>query len=90
DRSSCHMCHPAGFLELGYIYPRPVQAGPPIQESTMAPAARGSPTTRGGPGGGGGEHICVCSPTRHPGSFRCRHHRGGYVWRRGSGSQKEE
>jgi len=23
---------------------------------------------------------CLCSPTRHPGSFRCRHHRSDYVW----------
>ncbi|KAF8036451.1 hypothetical protein BT93_C2233 [Corymbia citriodora subsp. variegata] len=23
---------------------------------------------------------CVCSPTQHPGSFRCRHHRTEYVW----------
>jgi hypothetical protein len=32
-------------------------------------------------GGGGSVKQCVCSPTRHPGSFRCRqHHAGGYVW----------
>ncbi|KAG6772097.1 hypothetical protein POTOM_023493 [Populus tomentosa] len=35
---------------------------------------------------GGGSAIsrsinkCLCSPTRHPGSFRCRHHRSDYVW----------
>uniref|UniRef100_M1A3Y9 Uncharacterized protein n=1 Tax=Solanum tuberosum TaxID=4113 RepID=M1A3Y9_SOLTU len=23
---------------------------------------------------------CVCSPTIHPGSFRCRHHRADYKW----------
>lgn len=23
---------------------------------------------------------CLCSPTRHPGSFRCRHHHAGYIW----------
>uniref|UniRef100_A0A0D9V6G8 Uncharacterized protein n=1 Tax=Leersia perrieri TaxID=77586 RepID=A0A0D9V6G8_9ORYZ len=25
-------------------------------------------------------HYCVCSPTAHRGSFRCRWHRGGYEW----------
>ncbi|KAL4583901.1 hypothetical protein LXL04_008486 [Taraxacum kok-saghyz] len=36
-------------------------------------------------GGGGGEvgrvkKQCVCSPTIHPGSFRCRHHHSEYLW----------
>ncbi|GMP59925.1 hypothetical protein CsSME_00023004 [Camellia sinensis var. sinensis] len=31
-------------------------------------------------GGGGRLNQCVCSPTRHPGSFRCRHHHDEYVW----------
>jgi hypothetical protein len=26
-------------------------------------------------GGGGGRASCVCAPTTHPGSFRCKHHR---------------
>jgi hypothetical protein len=30
-------------------------------------------------------HYCVCSPTAHRGSFRCRWHRGGYVWGTGRG-----
>lgn len=38
-----------------------------------------------GGGGGGGESgsvkRCVCSPSQHPGSFRCRQHHGEYVWR---------
>ncbi|RCV45040.1 hypothetical protein SEVIR_9G425400v4 [Setaria viridis] len=25
--------------------------------------------------GGGGRASCVCAPTTHPGSFRCKHHR---------------
>ncbi|KAL4316984.1 hypothetical protein HN51_070956 [Arachis hypogaea] len=24
---------------------------------------------------------CVCSPSQHPGSFRCRQHHAEYVWR---------
>ncbi|XAR66984.1 hypothetical protein NMG60_11013387 [Bertholletia excelsa] len=31
-------------------------------------------------GGRGKTKQCVCSPTRHPGSFRCKHHRAEYVW----------
>lgn len=36
-----------------------------------------------GDGGGGSSNMkrCVCSPSQHPGSFRCRHHHGEYVWR---------
>ncbi|CAL5327750.1 hypothetical protein CsSME_00007541 [Camellia sinensis var. sinensis] len=31
--------------------------------------------------GGGDMKQCVCSPTRHPGSFRCRqHHAAQYEW----------
>ncbi|KAI3766647.1 hypothetical protein L2E82_16716 [Cichorium intybus] len=34
---------------------------------------------------GGGEVArvkkqCLCSPTIHPGSFRCKHHHSDYVW----------
>ncbi|KQK21907.1 uncharacterized protein LOC100842376 [Brachypodium distachyon] len=28
-----------------------------------------------GPGGRPAAHSCVCAPTTHPGSFRCKHHR---------------
>ncbi|KAI3992481.1 hypothetical protein MKX01_022572 [Papaver californicum] len=24
--------------------------------------------------------YCLCSPTQHPGSFRCRHHQNEYQW----------
>ncbi|CAO2822834.1 unnamed protein product [Amaranthus hypochondriacus] len=36
----------------------------------------------GGRVGGAGERrkVCLCSPTTHPGSFRCRFHHGEYVW----------
>lgn len=29
---------------------------------------------------GGRDILCVCSPTSHPGSFRCRNHRGDCKW----------
>lgn len=39
----------------------------------------------GGCGGSGNDgsrrQYCLCSPTQHPGSFRCRQHRAQYVWR---------
>lgn len=31
-------------------------------------------------GSGGVMKQCVCSPTRHPGSFRCRYHHTEYKW----------
>lgn len=37
----------------------------------------------GGGGGGSGSRamkLCLCSPTHHPGSFRCRQHRTEYPW----------
>uniref|UniRef100_A0A2N9G183 Uncharacterized protein n=1 Tax=Fagus sylvatica TaxID=28930 RepID=A0A2N9G183_FAGSY len=35
---------------------------------------------RGVDGGGATKKHCLCSPTRHPGSFRCRYHRSKYIW----------
>ncbi|KDP33658.1 hypothetical protein JCGZ_07229 [Jatropha curcas] len=32
--------------------------------------------------GGGSIKSCICSPTRHAGSFRCRYHHGDYEWGR--------
>uniref|UniRef100_A0A3Q7GZM0 Uncharacterized protein n=1 Tax=Solanum lycopersicum TaxID=4081 RepID=A0A3Q7GZM0_SOLLC len=31
---------------------------------------------------------CVCSPTHHPGSFRCRHHHADYKWAAQQGTIK--
>ncbi|KGN45357.1 hypothetical protein Csa_016243 [Cucumis sativus] len=28
----------------------------------------------------GGGYKCICSPTTHPGSFKCRFHQGDYKW----------
>ncbi|KAK8597815.1 hypothetical protein V6N13_095212 [Hibiscus sabdariffa] len=30
-------------------------------------------------GGSTGSARCLCSPTKHPGSFRCRHHHAEYA-----------
>ncbi|PPS10178.1 hypothetical protein GOBAR_AA10458 [Gossypium barbadense] len=40
-----------------------------------------SPRVARGTGGSTGSmKWCMCSPTKHPGSFRCRHHHADYVW----------
>ncbi|WVZ14090.1 hypothetical protein V8G54_011656 [Vigna mungo] len=35
----------------------------------------------GSSGESGSAKRCACSPSQHPGSFRCRLHHGEYVWR---------
>lgn len=48
----------------------------PVQTSAASTGGRGV-------GAGAGARIakqCVCSPTIHPGSFRCRHHHADYKW----------
>ncbi|GFP99668.1 hypothetical protein PHJA_002110900 [Phtheirospermum japonicum] len=51
---------------------------------TTDEAARGPQVVNTGCGVGGESSqnikVCVCSPTGHPGSFRCRHHHGEYQW----------
>ncbi|KAF2304878.1 hypothetical protein GH714_039248 [Hevea brasiliensis] len=52
----------------------------PAVETTVTEDARTETVAAGG--GGGLIKWCVCSPTRHPGSFRCRHHHADYEWSR--------
>jgi hypothetical protein len=89
------MCHPADVSSVGIrsrdlpVHNRRwhlllLQARVEDAGNLHAPAARGVvrevSAARGG-GGGGATQLCVCSPTRHPGSFRCRqHHAEQYVW----------
>ncbi|KAK8568678.1 hypothetical protein V6N13_106575 [Hibiscus sabdariffa] len=55
-----------------------------LQASMIAAAARHAQrigVARDGSGGGGSMiKRCLCSPTKHPGSFRCRHHIAEYAW----------
>ncbi|KNA06885.1 hypothetical protein SOVF_176980 [Spinacia oleracea] len=81
------MCHKAGFplpsLEglvtmrttERYILRRP----PPLM---VEPAVNQQQVAADVAAGGGGERrrVCLCSPTSHPGSFRCRYHHSDYVW----------
>ncbi|KAK3439213.1 hypothetical protein EUGRSUZ_C03849 [Eucalyptus grandis] len=45
-----------------------------------AAAAAAGGTAGAGADGLGSKRRCLCSPTLHPGSFRCRHHRAEYAW----------
>ena len=49
--------------------------------TTVTREARGDPVGGGNSGQGGSIRRCVCSPSQHPGSFRCRRHHAEYVWR---------
>ena len=53
-----------------------------LQASMAAEAANHvhAPRVAAGDGGGPGKRYCMCSPTQHPGSFRCRQHHGEYAW----------
>lgn len=55
-----------------------------VQEDTPQQVAAGASVRirlEGGGGASGGvTKQCVCSPTRHPGSFRCRYHHTEYKW----------
>ncbi|XXG55967.1 hypothetical protein AAC387_Pa03g3509 [Persea americana] len=75
------MCHPDVSL-LGFNYgPKqvawlvlwvsPPAAQPPPPPSAMPPPPPENVTT---------SKPCICSPTNHPGSFRCRHHHSSYEW----------
>ncbi|GAB4852573.1 hypothetical protein Ancab_016786 [Ancistrocladus abbreviatus] len=59
----------------------------PMAGRLAGPARTAMNSTAAGVVSAGSVKLCVCSPTRHPGSFRCRYHHAGYVWR-GSRAQK--
>uniref|UniRef100_I1PMJ9 Uncharacterized protein n=1 Tax=Oryza glaberrima TaxID=4538 RepID=I1PMJ9_ORYGL len=69
------MCHPG----LPLLPP-----GCEVKRRRAPPVARvGSPPPvprREQPHQAQPHHYCVCSPTAHRGSFRCRWHRRGYEW----------
>ncbi|KAB5514276.1 hypothetical protein DKX38_028182 [Salix brachista] len=73
------MCHP-GVPRASrnlVVYRRWLVLQAAETETEHAPA---EVAATGGSGGAGSTKKCLCSPTRHPGSFRCRHHRSDYVW----------
>ena len=70
------MCYPGANLE-----PLAKRRGCPVLRAPQAVEATGGGGGGGRGGRGGMLKQCVCSPTSHPGSFRCRHHQAEYVWR---------
>lgn len=86
------MCYPGSVPLVGlrdlavqsrwFVLQRPI--GNIETVTRLASAAVVGGAAEGGGGGtvgSGSVKQCVCSPTRHPGSFRCRqHHASGYVW----------
>lgn len=85
------MCYPGAYWVCQYspAGPRRVVVSPvtPPPSAAVVEVARQQETVttaeaNGGSGGvgGGGMRRCVCSPTNHPGSFRCRHHHAEYEW----------
>ncbi|KAE9464428.1 hypothetical protein C3L33_03650, partial [Rhododendron williamsianum] len=81
------MCYP-GFppisrRELAWGRRWNVLERPPVVQREIATGQQPRVVVEAAAQGGGRVKQCVCSPTRHPGSFRCRHHHGEYVWRGG-------
>ncbi|CAK9174616.1 unnamed protein product [Ilex paraguariensis] len=82
------MCYPAvywvcliessGHQGRGLV----LQAATAVEEvgRQQAPVDIHGIASGGGGAGGGVMNQCVCSPTRHPGSFKCRHHHTEYKW----------
>ncbi|KAK9715320.1 hypothetical protein RND81_06G156800 [Saponaria officinalis] len=79
------MCHPSsigyslpsleevsttrGRVRRFEFRPPPLEVGPPLNQQKAVAE-----------GGGEGRKVCLCSPTSHPGSFRCRYHHADYEW----------
>ncbi|XVE54291.1 hypothetical protein DITRI_Ditri03aG0069000 [Diplodiscus trichospermus] len=60
-----------------------VRRGWLVLQASIIAAAHHSPRTGAARETGGAGSVtkpCLCSPTKHPGSFRCRHHHAEYVW----------
>lgn len=55
-------------------------AGEVSRHEASVRGANGDDDGGGGGSGSGAMKQCLCSPTLHPGSFRCRHHRSEYQW----------
>lgn len=47
-----------------------------VNQQAQTEHARG---VDGNGGSGATRRYCICSPTRHPGSFRCRYHRSEFL-----------
>ncbi|KAI3850379.1 hypothetical protein MKW92_005399 [Papaver armeniacum] len=77
----CHPCIPVITISdeekrMMMLIREAIRRGHHDQEVEMvvstAAAATTSSTTK--------VQYCLCSPTQHPGSFRCKHHQNEYQW----------
>uniref|UniRef100_A0A7N0T7V7 Uncharacterized protein n=1 Tax=Kalanchoe fedtschenkoi TaxID=63787 RepID=A0A7N0T7V7_KALFE len=80
------MCHPGSFSYFHALKTSCVQTRWSDRQQSVA--------VEGAGGGCLTKRFCICSPTKHPGSFRCRQHKAEYVWsgksgNRSSGSQMD-
>lgn len=78
------MCYPGADLPSAYTPASPHRQWVAAVEAAAQETARrqGTASNRGrlAEDGGGITRVCVCSPSSHPGSFRCRHHHQQYQW----------
>ncbi|KAL8043168.1 hypothetical protein ABFX02_09G100600 [Erythranthe guttata] len=78
------MCKQGSFWRGGaFVTPADAaerEAAPQQQQQQMVVSGGGGVAEGGGSGGGIVTKVCVCSPSSHPGSFKCRHHRVEYQW----------
>ncbi|KMT03055.1 hypothetical protein BVRB_8g196170 [Beta vulgaris subsp. vulgaris] len=78
------MCLKAGFplpsLEGLATRTRTYPFRPPRLAVELTRNPQPTVDTRVDGGGVRNKKVCLCSPTRHPGSFRCRYHHRDYVW----------
>ncbi|KAH6781411.1 hypothetical protein C2S51_006704 [Perilla frutescens var. frutescens] len=77
------MCYPYLVGDSKSATPRRQLVTFPAEEAARQPPQGGGLAEGdggGGRGGGGIVKMCLCSPTSHPGSFRCRLHHGEYQW----------
>ncbi|CAH8255398.1 unnamed protein product [Arabidopsis lyrata] len=59
------------------ILPENFHENTTVAEVTAATEVEASAGHRSG---GGGKKKCVCSPSKHPRSFKCRYHQHEYQW----------
>lgn len=74
------MCYPLGAYWEGDYKPVSTRRQLTVPPPATTHAVNAGSGLVGGGGGGGIVKVCLCSPTNHPGSFRCRHHHGEYQW----------
>ncbi|KAF9615238.1 hypothetical protein IFM89_022500 [Coptis chinensis] len=81
-RTRKKMCHP-GLPFVSYEEKTVQSTWLALQVAAVVDAINrqeGASRQADGVGVAGSTKQCLCSPTQHPGSFRCRHHQADYQW----------